>query len=152
MPGSNDGMDCRVKPGNDKRIREMRLGASQAHRPRRKTMAMATEGRGVKDSLEPYDPKRLIRQVMELDEAMPTSARDCIVLWLMSLADHIDPAEAARRLLEALPDAPGAKTPLAAEMVVELEEVARFPRRQLLSARPARRTGRRRAAARSGSS
>lgn len=113
---------------------------------------MATEGRGVEDPLDPYDPKRLIRQVMELDEATPTSARDCIVLWLMSLADHIDPAEAARRLLEALPDALNAKTRLAAEMVVELEEVARFPRRQLLSARPARRTGRRRAAARSGSS
>lgn len=113
---------------------------------------MATEARGVEDPLDPYDPKRLIRQVMELDETMPTSARECIVLWLMSLADHIDPAEAARCLLETLPGPANVQTPLAAEVVVELEEVARSPRKQLLSARPARRAGRRRAAAGSGSS
>jgi hypothetical protein len=83
---------------------------------------------------------------MELDEPTPTSARECIVLWLMSLADDIDPADAARHLLATLlPAASNARTPLAAEMVVELEEVARFPRKQLVAASSTRRARRPRA-------
>lgn len=105
---------------------------------------------GAEDPFGLYDPKRLIRQLMDLDEPTPTSARDRIVLWLMSLADEIDPADAARRLLEALPQgAPGARTALAGELVLELEEVARFPRRQLRARGSARQARQRRAAARS---
>jgi hypothetical protein len=109
-------------------------------------MAMA----GAEDPLGAYDPKRLIRQLMELDEPTPAGARECIVLWLMSLADDIDPADAARRLLDALPaGAAGTRTALAADLARELEEVARFPRPQLRAAGPARLARRRRAAARS---
>jgi hypothetical protein len=103
------------------------------------------EARDTGDALELCDPKRLIRQLMELNEPTPASARECIVLWLMSLADDVDPADAARRLLEALPDVANPRTSLAADMARELEEVARFPRQQLLASRRPRRAGRRRA-------
>lgn len=102
---------------------------------------VAMEANGAGSSLDLYDPKCLIRQVMELDEPRPGSARDCLVLWLMSLPDDTDPAEAARYLLEVLlyPSSPS-RPSLAAELAQELEEVARFPREHLGAARSVRRS------------
>lgn len=105
---------------------------------------MAVEHAEADALLQLYDPKGLIRQVMELDEPAQASARDCIVLWLMSLDDQVDPADAARHLLQALAPSVAPRTALAMELARELEEVTRFPREQLLGSRPSRGTRRRR--------
>jgi hypothetical protein len=90
--------------------------------------------------LELYDPKRLIRGLVELDEPPVASARDCLVLWLISLADEVDPAEAASHLLGTVLDGP--REGHVAELAHELGEVASFPR-QRLAAWPERRRSRR---------
>jgi hypothetical protein len=90
--------------------------------------------------IELYDPKRLIRGLVELDEPPPATARDCLVLWLISLEDRVDPAEAASYLLGTVLGTP--HEGIGAELARELGEVARFPRERL-AARPKRRRPRR---------
>lgn len=90
--------------------------------------------------LERVDPKQLIRQALELDDADATSARDCLLLWLMSLPDEVDPADAAGVLLETVFAAPAAtRGAFQADLAAELLEVSRYPRASLPTGRPRRR-------------
>lgn len=83
-------------------------------------------------ALERYDPKQLIRQALEFEDANGTTARECVFLWLMSLADDVDPAEAATALLPMVVDACGGPDhPLRQGLATELREVSRHPRATL---------------------
>jgi hypothetical protein len=81
-------------------------------------------------ALERYDPKQLIRQALQLEAPESTSARECVFLWLMSLGEDIDPAEAAAALLP-LVLAASEEHPLRQDLATELGEVSRHPRASL---------------------
>lgn len=84
-------------------------------------------------ALARYDPKQLIRQALELEASATTSARDCVFLWLMSLGEDVDPAEAAAALLP-LVRAAGSAHALHRDLAAELCEVSRHPRADLQAA------------------
>lgn len=95
--------------------------------------------------LERFDPKQLIRQALELEDPSATTPRDCILLWLLSLPEEVDPAEAAMVLLEMVFGRPGdGANPLREGLALELAEVSRHPRTSLLARGPRRRRSARR--------
>lgn len=91
------------------------------------------------DALARYDPKKLIRQLLDMDQPVPASARDCVFLWLMSLPEQVDPAEAARYLLDHVVTEEAAIGDLGTDLRRELEEVARYPSASLAPASGRRR-------------
>ncbi len=79
------------------------------------------------DIAEPEDPNGLIRQVLAMGEEFPGPAGDVLLSWLIQLKDRMDPAAAARSLIErhGLADRPLPPGPLG-ELVRMLRETAEF--------------------------
>lgn len=96
------------------------------------------------DKSEPEDPSRLIRQVLEMGEEFPGPANDVLLSWLIELKDRIDPAEAARRLIQRhkLPGPPFATTPRG-ELIRLIHETASYSAERLEEMGRRRRGGRR---------
>ena len=96
------------------------------------------------DPPEPEDPNRLIRQVLEMGEEFPGPANDVLLSWLIELKDRIDPAEAARRLIERhnLPGPPFATTPRG-KLIRLIHETASYSAERLEEMGGRRRGGRR---------
>ena len=76
-------------------------------------MSHDPKSQGSKPTREPEDPNNLIRQVLEMGEEFPGPAGDVLLSWLLDLKERVDPALAARRLIErhGLPGPPFADTP-----------------------------------------
>ena len=93
---------------------------------------------------EPEDPNNLIRQVLEMGEEFPGPAGDVLVSWLLDLKERVDPAEAARRLIERhrLPGPPFAETPRGT-LIRLLHETATYSADRLEGRAGRRRGGRR---------
>ncbi|HZT18808.1 MAG TPA: hypothetical protein VFA23_05350 [Dongiaceae bacterium] len=93
---------------------------------------------------EPDDPHGLIRQVLEMGESFPGPAGDVLLSWLLQLKDRIDPAAAARRLIERhrLPGPPFADNPRG-RLIRLLHETATCSAERLESLAAGRRGGRR---------
>ena len=93
---------------------------------------------------EPEDPNNLIRQVLEMGEEFPGPAGDVLVSWLLDLKERVDPAEAARRLIERhhLPGPPFAETPRGM-LIRLLHETSTYSAERLEGMAGRRRGGRR---------
>jgi hypothetical protein len=92
----------------------------------------------------PHDPDLLIGQVLDMGSEFAGPAEDIVFSWLISLAQDVDPAAAANKLLDehnlrhgAVPD--GA----AGRLWTLLRETALFPASRLRTSPPGR-SGRRR--------
>ena len=91
----------------------------------------------------PDDPGGLIREVIDMGPEFPGPAEDILVAWTLRLADGLDPAEAAARLLAAYGIAEGAAPDNAAGKVVTLlRQAAQSPRQHLNRRRQGGRRGR----------
>jgi len=93
---------------------------------------------------EPEDPNNLIRQVLEMGEEFPGPAGDVLLSWLLDLKERVDPAEAARRLIERhhLPGPPFAETPRGM-LIRLLHETSTYSAERLEGMAGRRRGGRR---------
>ena len=93
---------------------------------------------------EPEDPNNLIRQVLEMGEEFPGPAGDVLLSWILDLKERVDPAEAARRLIERhhLPGPPFAETPRG-NLIRLLHETATYSAERLEGMTGRRRGGRR---------
>ena len=93
---------------------------------------------------DPDDPNGLIRQVLEMGEAFPGPAGDVLLSWLLDLKDPVQPAQAARRLIErhALPGPPFAESPRG-KLIRLLHETATYSGGRLEAFGGRRRGGRR---------
>jgi len=97
---------------------------------------------------EPEDPHGLIRQVLAMGEEFPGPAGDVLLSWLLQLKDRMDPAQAARTLIERhglakthLPPGP------LGELIRLLHETATYSPERLGELANRRRGGRRRTTA-----
>ncbi len=93
---------------------------------------------------EPEDPHGLIRQVLAMGDEFPGPAGDVLLSWLLELKDRLDPATAARTLIErhglgegALPQGP------LGELIRLLRETAQYSPERLGELAGRRRGGRR---------
>jgi hypothetical protein len=95
-------------------------------------------------SSEPEDPHGLIRQVLAMGEEFPGPAGDVLLSWLIQLKDRMDPAQAARTLIErhGLAQAQMPSGPLG-ELVRLLHETATYSPERLGELANRRRGGRR---------
>jgi hypothetical protein len=87
----------------------------------------------------PHDPDLLIGQVLEMGGEFAGPAEDIIFSWLISLAQDVDPAAAANKLLDehnlrhgAVPDGPVGR------LWTLLRETALFPDNRLRTTVPGR--------------
>jgi hypothetical protein len=77
--------------------------------------------------LECCDPGGLLRRAFDgYDTA--TGARDLVLIWLLRLPAELDPALAARRILQSRD---GERGPERTELASLLQEIARWPRSRL---------------------
>jgi hypothetical protein len=88
----------------------------------------------------PHDPDLLIAQVLEMGAEFAGPAEDIIFSWLITLASDVDPANAAKKLLDehnlrAGPVPDGAL----GRVWTLLRETAEFPDARLRSSAPTRR-------------
>lgn len=91
------------------------------------------------------DPGGLIHDVLEAGADFQGPAEDVILTWTLRLGDARDPAEAARRLLEAYKVAEGPPPAGAAGRVIELlRQTAAYPEDRLRRHLKRKREGRRR--------
>ena len=91
------------------------------------------------------DPGGLIREVLEAGPAFQGPAEDIVLSWTLRLGEGIDPADAARRLLDAYGVAEGPPPEGATGRVVTLlRETAAFPQDRLQTHVGHRRKGGRR--------
>lgn len=95
-------------------------------------------------SSEPEDPHGLIRQVLAMGDEFPGPAGDVLLSWLLELKDRVDPATAAKTLIErhglgegVLPPGP------LGELVRLLRETAQYSPERLGELASRRRGGRR---------
>ena len=85
------------------------------------------------------DPGGLIREVLNAGDGFQGPAEDILLAWTLRLGDERDPAEVARRLIEAygIGDSP-APEGACGRLVTLLRETAASPRGQLHGRRPRR--------------
>ena len=103
---------------------------------------MAIKYISVNDS--PDDPGGLIKEILDMGAEFPGPAEDILVAWMLRLGEDLDPAEAARRLLDSYGVAEGPLSDDACGRVIELlRQAARFPQTRL-AGHLGRRGGRRR--------
>jgi hypothetical protein len=93
---------------------------------------------------EPEDPHGLIGQVLAMGDEFPGPAGDVLLSWLLQLKDRMDPATAAKSLIErhGLADCALPPGPLG-ELVRLLRETAQYPPERLGELASRRRGGRR---------
>ncbi len=93
---------------------------------------------------EPEDPHGLIRQVLAMGEEFPGPAGDVLLSWLLQLKDRMEPAVAAKTLIErhGLAEAALPPGPLG-ELVRLLRETALYSPERLSELASRRRGGRR---------
>ncbi len=92
----------------------------------------------------PEDPHGLIRQVLAMGEEFPGPAGDVLLSWLLQLKDRMDPATAAKTLIERHGLSDGALPPgPLGELVRLLRETAQYSPERLGDLAGRRRGGRR---------
>jgi hypothetical protein len=75
----------------------------------------------------PQDPGGVIREVLDMGADFPGPAKDVLLAWVLRLEDGLDPAAAARDLIETYDlaeDAPAAGA--CAELITLLRETAAY--------------------------
>ncbi|MFD2204206.1 hypothetical protein [Kiloniella antarctica] len=89
------------------------------------------------------DPKSIIHQMVMIDSCKRTPAEDAILAWILSLPNELDPASAAKRLLDKYEDLAVKSNEGAIKTLGFLKQTAEYPQSRLSNCRRKTRSQRR---------